>query len=679
MSPKKRSWILPLVLIALFGYMAVQIFSLNSAAPKSEYRTIIDYFRNEQVAEYELDFGTGELTILLNDEKKTTITYDVPNLSLFLQDTHELVNEYNEKHPDAPIKQYYDAAEAVPWWLDMLPLLLTVLLMGGFWYLLMKRSGGGSNPMAFAKLKPKQQDPNNRVTFEDVAGADEEKEELEEIVQFLRDPAKFNALGARIPKGVLLMGPPGTGKTLLAKAVAGEAGVPFFSISGSDFVEMFVGVGASRVRDLFEQAKKSAPSIVFIDEIDAVGRHRGSGLGGGHDEREQTLNQLLVEMDGFAPILGVIVMAATNRKDILDPALLRPGRFDRHITVNYPDVKGREAILRVHTRNKPIGPDVDLAVIARSTGGFTGADLENLTNEAALLAARKNRKAITMEDIQEATLKVVVGPEKRSHVITEKERRLTAYHEAGHAIVTYYCPLQDKVHQVSIVPRGWAGGFTLSLPEKDVSFQTKRWMEEEIAVLLAGRVSEQLVLEDISTGASNDIERATKIARAMVCRYGFSDKLGPMIYGSDQEEVFLGRDLGHGRDYSEEVAGQIDEEARRFIDEGYNKALALLEKHMDQLHALAEYLMKYEKIEGDVFADVMSGALSFGEAAEKAEQELQRNREKAERAQKQLEAQQKAAEEKKAQQGFSVDPLDFRRPDDPGTPPPEEDSDRADL
>ena len=679
MSPKKRSWILPLVLIALFGYMAVQIFSLNSAAPKSEYRTIIDYFRNEQVAEYELDFGTGELTILLNDEKKTTITYDVPNLSLFLQDTHELVNEYNEKHPDAPIKQYYDAAEAVPWWLDMLPLLLTVLLMGGFWYLLMKRSGGGSNPMAFAKLKPKQQDPNNRVTFEDVAGADEEKEELEEIVQFLRDPAKFNALGARIPKGVLLMGPPGTGKTLLAKAVAGEAGVPFFSISGSDFVEMFVGVGASRVRDLFEQAKKSAPSIVFIDEIDAVGRHRGSGLGGGHDEREQTLNQLLVEMDGFAPNLGVIVMAATNRKDILDPALLRPGRFDRHITVNYPDVKGREAILRVHTRNKPIGPDVDLAVIARSTGGFTGADLENLTNEAALLAARKNRKAITMEDIQEATLKVVVGPEKRSHVITEKERRLTAYHEAGHAIVTYYCPLQDKVHQVSIVPRGWAGGFTLSLPEKDVSFQTKRWMEEEIAVLLAGRVSEQLVLEDISTGASNDIERATKIARAMVCRYGFSDKLGPMIYGSDQEEGFLGRDLGHGRAYSEEVAGQIDEGARRFIDEGYNKALALLEEHMDQLHALAEYLMKYEKIEGDVFADVMSGALSFGEAAEKAEQELQRNREKAERAQKQLEAQQKAAEEKKAQQGFSVDPLDFRRPGDPGTPPPEEDSDRADL
>lgn len=671
MSPKKRNWIAPLVLIALFFYMAVRLFSMNSAQPKVEYRTIVDYFRNQQVTEYELDFGTGELTMKLNDEKKSTVTYTVPNLSLFLQDTHELVEQYNAEHPDAPIKQYYDAAEPIPWWVDMLPLLFSVLLMGAFWYFLMKRSGGGSNPMAFAKLKPKQQDPHNRVTFADVAGADEEKEELEEIVQFLKDPGKFNALGARIPKGVLLMGPPGTGKTLLAKAVAGEAGVPFFSISGSDFVEMFVGVGASRVRDLFEQAKKSAPSIVFIDEIDAVGRHRGSGLGGGHDEREQTLNQLLVEMDGFAPNLGVIVMAATNRKDILDPALLRPGRFDRHITVNYPDVKGREAILRVHTRNKPIGPDVDLAVIARFTGGFTGADLENLTNEAALLAARKNRKAITMEDIQEATLKVAVGPEKRSHVITEKERRLTAYHEAGHAIVTYYCPDQDKVHQVSIVPRGWAGGFTLALPEKDVSYQTKKWMEEEIAVLLGGRVAEQLVLEDISTGASNDIERATKIARAMVCRFGFSEKLGPMIYGSDQEEVFLGRDLGHGRDYSEEVAAQIDEEARRFIDEGYNFAVNLLQEHMDQLHALAEFLMKYEKIDGDLFAEVMSGVTSFGEAAERAEKELQTAREKAEYARLQQEAQKKAAEEKKAQQGFSVEPLDIRTPEDL---PPADDS-----
>lgn len=677
MAPKKRSWILPLALVILFGYMAVQIFSMNTTSPKLEYATVIGYFKDEKVAEYELDFGTGELTMVLNDEKKTSVTYDVPSISLFIQDTHELVNAYNEAHPDAPIKQYYDAAEAMPWWLDMLPLLLSVLLMGVFWYMLMKRSGGGGNPMAFAKLKPKQQDPNNRVTFADVAGADEEKEELEEIVQFLKDPGKFNALGARIPKGVLLMGPPGTGKTLLAKAVAGEAGVPFFSISGSDFVEMFVGVGASRVRDLFEQAKKSAPSIVFIDEIDAVGRHRGSGLGGGHDEREQTLNQLLVEMDGFAANLGVIVMAATNRKDILDPALLRPGRFDRHIVVNYPDVKGREEILRVHTRNKPIGPDVDLAVIARSTGGFTGADLENLTNEAALLAARKNRKAITMEDIEEATIKVIVGPEKRSHVITEKERNLTAYHEAGHAIVTYYCPEQDKVHQVSIIPRGGAGGFTLSLPEKDVSYATRRWMEQEIAVLLGGRAAEQLVLDDISTGASNDIERATKIARAMVCRYGFSERLGPMVYGTDQNEVFLGRDLGHGRDYSEEVAGLIDEEARRFIDEGYQQATDLLNAHMDQLHALAEYLKKYEKIEGDIFQKVMSGEMSFGEAADLAEKELQLRRDKAEK--EKLTAQPAAPavpeeapaapEEQPQDNGFSVEGIDI------GELPPEAASD----
>ena len=609
MSPKKRNWIVPVVLIALFFYMAVRIFSMNTAQPKVEYRTIIDYFKNEQVAEYELDFGTGELTMQLNDEKKTTITYSVPNLSLFLQDTHALVDEYNAEHPDAPIKQYYDAAEAMPWWIDMLPLLLTVLLMGGFWYILMKRSGGGGNPMAFAKLKPKQQDPHNRVTFDDVAGADEEKEELEEIVQFLKDPGKFNALGARIPKGVLLMGPPGTGKTLLAKAVAGEASVPFFSISGSDFLEMFVGVGASRVRDLFEQAKKSAPSIVFIDEIDAVGRHRGSGLGGGHDEREQTLNQLLVEMDGFAPNLGVIVMAATNRKDILDPALLRPGLLPRHITVNYPDVKGREAILRVHTRNKPIGPDVDLAVIARFTGGFTGADLENLTNEAALLAARKNRKAITMEDIQEATLKVAVGPEKRSHVITDKERRLTAYHESGHAIVTYYCPQQDKVHQVSIIPRGMAGGYTMSLPEQDKSFVSKKEMEENIVTLLGGRVAEQLVLEDISTGASNDLERATSTARSMVTRYGFSEKLGPVVYGNDQNEVFLGRDLGSSKDYSDRVAGEIDDEVRSIIEKAYQQATAILNAHMDQLHLLAKYLIIHEKIERDDFETLMQGKM----------------------------------------------------------------------
>ena len=680
MTPGKNRGALAYILIAVMLVVSVFVIMpmLSKSGKTTKYSEIIAYFDNYQVTSYRLDLGTGELEFTVKDSKEKK-KYTVPNVSLFLDDTEDYRQEYNKKNPDAPLEQDYYKIKDSSWLLTVIPTVV-MLGMGIFLIVFMFRQNGGGRYSAFGKANIKAQSQHGKkATFKDVAGADEEKHELEEVVDFLKNPRKYTEIGARIPKGVLLLGPPGTGKTLLARAVAGEAGCPFFPISGSDFVEMFVGVGASRVRDLFEQAKKHSPSIIFIDEIDAVGRHRGAGLGGGHDEREQTLNQLLVEMDGFAPNLGVIVMAATNRKDILDPALLRPGRFDRHITVNYPDVKGREAILRVHTRNKPIGPDVDLAVIARSTGGFTGADLENLTNEAALLAARKNRKAITMEDIQEATLKVVVGPEKRSHVITEKERRLTAYHEAGHAIVTYSCPLQDKVHQVSIVPRGWAGGFTLSLPEKDVSFQTKRWMEEEIAVLLAGRASEQLVLEDISTGASNDIERATKIARAMVCRYGFSDKLGPMIYGSDQEEVFLGRDLGHGRDYSEEVAGQIDEEARRFIDEGYNKALALLEKHMDQLHALAEYLMKYEKIEGDVFADVMSGALSFGEAAEKAEQELQRNREKAERARKQLEAQQKAAEEKKAQQGFSVDPLDFRRPDDPGTPPPEEDSDRADL
>ena len=606
MSPKKRNWIVPVVLIALFFYMAVRIFSMNTAQPKVEYRTIIDYFKNEQVAEYELDFGTGELTMQLNDEKKTTITYSVPNLSLFLQDTHALVDEYNAEHPDAPIKQYYDAAEAMPWWIDMLPLLLTVLLMGGFWYILMKRSGGGGNPMAFAKLKPKQQDPHNRVTFDDVAGADEEKEELEEIVQFLKDPGKFNALGARIPKGVLLMGPPGTGKTLLAKAVAGEAGVPFFSISGSDFVEMFVGVGASRVRDLFEQAKKSAPSIVFIDEIDAVGRHRGSGLGGGHDEREQTLNQLLVEMDGFAPNLGVIVMAATNRKDILDPALLRPGRFDRHITVNYPDVKGREAILRVHTRNKPIGPDVDLAVIARFTGGFTGADLENLTNEAALLAARKNRKAITMEDIQEATLKVAVGPEKRSHVITPEDKKITAYHEAGHAVVARVLPNCDPVHEISVIPRGRAAGYTMTMPEDDRDHMSRGKILDEIAMALGGRVAESIFLDDICTGAYSDLQKATELARRMVVEFGMSDEIGPVFLGG-QTEVFIAKDWGHQRNFSEEVAARVDKEIRRILEEQYDRAKTVLTEHRDAMERIVKALIEYEHIDGDDFEKLFKG------------------------------------------------------------------------
>lgn len=680
---KRTRWI-PLIvyaalLVAFLGWISNLFTTSQDTLP---YSKVVELFNKEQVRQFVVQDQT--ITMQLNKpyNGQTTITAPLADPESFRQEMHETFAEQTasgvlESYNFVPDKGFS------PYTL-ILPLLVVGLVILFVWALLMGRMSSAGNPMnGFSKARTVLGVPGDKkVTFDDVAGADEEKEELQEIVDFLKNPEKFTEIGARIPHGLLLVGPPGTGKTLLARAVAGEAGVQFLSISGSDFVEMYVGVGAGRVRDLFEQARKIAPAIVFIDEIDAVGRKRGSGLGGGHDEKEQTLNQLLVEMDGFAPNLGVIVMAATNRKDILDPALLRPGRFDRHITVNYPDVKGREAILRVHTRNKPIGPDVDLAVIARFTGGFTGADLENLTNEAALLAARKNRKAITMEDIQEATLKVAVGPEKRSHVITDKERRLTAYHESGHAIVTYYCPQQDKVHQVSIVPRGWAGGFTLALPEKDVSYQTKKWMEEEIAVLLAGRVAEQLVLEDVSTGASNDIERATKIARAMVCRYGFSEKLGPMIYGSDQEEVFLGRDLGHARDYSEEVAGQIDEEARRFIDEGYNKAVSLLEEHMDQLHALAEFLMKYEKIDGDLFAEVMSGVISFGEAAERTEQELASAREKAERARLQKEAQQKAAEEKKAQQGFSVDPLDFHLPhEEPPAPPmeePKEDEDKQD-
>ena len=602
MSPKKRNWIAPLVLIALFFYMAVRLFSMNSAQPKVEYRTIVDYFRNQQVTEYELDFGTGELTMKLNDEKKSTVTYTVPNLSLFLQDTHELVEQYNAEHPDAPIKQYYDAAEPIPWWVDMLPLLFTVLLMGAFWYFLMKRSGGGSNPMAFAKLKPKQQDPHNRVTFADVAGADEEKEELEEIVQFLKDPGKFNALGARIPKGVLLMGPPGTGKTLLAKAVAGEAGVPFFSISGSDFVEMFVGVGASRVRDLFEQAKKSAPSIVFIDEIDAVGRHRGSGLGGGHDEREQTLNQLLVEMDGFAPNLGVIVMAATNRKDILDPALLRPGRFDRRVYMGLPDIKGREEILKVHARGKPLGDDVDLKSIARGTAGFAGADLENLLNEAAILATRSKRRFIMQEDIDEAILKVVMGPEKKSRIVSERARRLTAYHESGHAIASFFLKNSDPVHYITIIPRGAAGGFTWYRKAEDAEdFTSRGEMFDSIVSALGGRIAEQLFLDDISTGASGDIQQATNVARDMVMKYGMSEKLGPISFDDSSHSIFIGRDFGTTKSYSEETAATIDEEVKHIFDQAYAKCEALLREHADLLTGLAEYLLIHETIEGDDF------------------------------------------------------------------------------
>ena len=595
------------VLILAFVFIFPQI---TESGKKTQYSDVIKYFDDYKVSSYTLDLGSGELEFTIEGEEKPR-QYTVPNVSVFLDDTENYRENYNQKHPDAPLKQDYKKIKDNSWILSVVP---TVLMLGlgiALFIFMMRQAGGGGKYSSFGKANIKNQAHNNgkKVTFADVAGADEEKHEMEEIVDFLKNPKKYSEIGARIPKGVLLLGPPGTGKTLLAKAVAGEAGCPFFPISGSDFVEMFVGVGASRVRDLFEQAKKNAPSIIFIDEIDAVGRQRGTGLGGGHDEREQTLNQLLVEMDGFTGNESVIVIAATNRRDILDPALLRPGRFDRQIVVSYPDIKGREEVLKVHTRNKPLAPDVNLKTIAQTTVGFTGADLENLVNEASLLAARADRKAITKEDIEEATIKVVAGPEKKSRVVTEREKKLTSYHEAGHAICTYYCPSQDKVHQVSIIPRGMAGGFTMSLPEHDKSYMSKTEMYENIVTLLGGRVAEKLILDDISTGASNDLERATSIARNMVTRYGFSEKLGPMVYGNDQSEVFLGRDFNSNRNYSENVAAEIDAEMREIIEGGYQKSKDILEEHMDQLHLLAKYLMKFEKIDSNDFEILMKGEM----------------------------------------------------------------------
>lgn len=591
-----------LVLVVLFFLLS----SLNRNTDKYVYSEIISYFDNNEVEAYTLDLGSGELNMTLESGEK--ITYDVPYISLFLQDTEDYRESYNRTHSEPLEYDFYEATDN-SWLLTLIPTAILVVMMIVLFVSMMRQAGGGGRYTSFGKANIKNQQNTRKATFADVAGADEEKHELEEIVDFLKNPRKYSEIGARIPKGVLLMGPPGTGKTLLARAVAGEAGCPFFSISGSDFVEMFVGVGASRVRDLFEQAKKNAPAIIFIDEIDAVGRHRGTGIGGGHDEREQTLNQLLVEMDGFTGKDNVIVIAATNRRDILDPALMRPGRFDRQIAVSYPDVKGREAILKVHTKSKNVGPDVDLSTIAKSTVGFTGADLENLVNEACLLAARKDKKAITMDEIQEATIKVIAGPEKKSHKVTQKEKRLTAFHEAGHAVCTYYCDHQDKVHQVSIIPRGTAGGYTMSLPEQDKNFVSKKEMEENIITLLGGRVAEQIVLDDISTGASNDLERATSTARSMVTRYGFSEKMGPVVYGNDQSEVFLGRDLGSSRDYSDRVAAEIDDEVRAIIEDAYQKATAILRAHRDQLELLAKYLMIHEKIERDDFETLMRGEM----------------------------------------------------------------------
>lgn len=494
-----------------------------------------------------------------------------------------------------------------PWWTTILSSLLPMLLIVGIWFMLMQQSqGGGGRVMNFGKSRARRYDEDNiKITLKDVAGADEAKQELEEVVEFLKHPKKYNDLGAKIPKGVLLYGPPGTGKTLLAKAVAGEAGVPFFSISGSDFVEMFVGVGASRVRDLFEQAKKSAPCIVFIDEIDAVGRQRGAGLGGGHDEREQTLNQLLVEMDGFGANEGIIMIAATNRPDILDPALLRPGRFDRQIVVDRPDIKGRQEILKVHVKGKPISPEVELGVIARRTPGFTGADLSNLVNEAALMAARKNKNKIDMPEMEEAAERVIMGPERRSRVISDKEKRLTAYHEGGHTLVGMLLDNTDPVHKVTIIPRGRAGGYTLSLPKEDRYYATRSEMLDELKVLLGGRVAEALVLKEISSGASNDLQRATSLARQMICEYGMSPELGPMTFGHRQDQVFLGRDIGRDKDYSEEVAAKIDKEIRKFIDEAYQKTESLLNENMDKLHLIADALIERETLEGEEIDQLM--------------------------------------------------------------------------
>ena len=623
-SNKLKGVIIYLVIIFLliFGLVSVLNIASNSSRTTVTYSGVISEFDDLNVAQYQLDLGSGALTYKLKGEAAGAPAhqYIVPNVSIFINDINSGYTSdgkaanyrlrYNEANPDSPLVEDYIPISDNTFLTSVLPYLLLVGVMIIFTVIVMRQSTGGGKMSSFSKANVRQ-NTGKKVTFDDVAGADEEKQELEEIVDFLKNPGKYREIGARVPKGVLLVGPPGTGKTLLAKAVAGEAGAPFFSISGSDFVEMFVGVGASRVRDLFEQAKKKTPSIIFIDEIDAVGRQRGAGLGGGHDEREQTLNQLLVEMDGFTENDSIIVMAATNRRDILDPALLRPGRFDRQIVVNYPDIKGREEILKVHTRNKNIGPDVDLKTIAATTAGFTGADLENLVNEAALLAARANRRAITKADIEEATIKVVAGPEKKSKVVTPEEKKLTAYHESGHAITTYFCKSQDKVHQVSIIPRGMAGGFTMHVPEKDRSFVSKTYMEEEIIVLLGGRVAEKLILDDISTGASNDIERATSVARNMVTRYGFSEKLGPILYGHENQEVFLGRDYSQGRNYSENVAAEIDGEIRELIETGYEKAKEILTEHGDLLERCAQYLMKHEKIDGPDFYKLMADEIDI--------------------------------------------------------------------
>ncbi len=595
------------ILIFVVIIMLVQSMVEPSAdAQKISYSDLIVQIQDNNIKS--LSFTDSEVKGVYKDG--TEFTSYIPTIFLFSGSFYD--NYLAEKIESKQIEVIGEPIPKTPLWVQALPTIGMLVLLGVLWYVFMKQSQGGGTgkAMSFGKSRAKMvkdDDPNKKITFADVAGLDEEKEELSEIVDFLKNPAKFVRLGARIPKGVLLVGPPGTGKTYLSKSVSGEAGVPFFSISGSDFVEMFVGVGASRVRDLFDQAKKNAPCIIFIDEIDAVGRRRGAGLGGGNDEREQTLNQLLVEMDGFSGNEGIIIIAATNRPDILDPALMRPGRFDRQVHVGLPDVKAREEILKIHVRKKPLADDVDLEIVAKRTPGFTPADLENAMNEAALLTARQNKTLITMDIIEEAITKVIAGPEKRSKVISDNEKKLTAYHEAGHAVVARLSSYKDPVHMITIIPRGGAGGFTMYLPEEDRSYRSKSDMEESIVRLLGGRVAEKLALDDISTGASNDIERATKIARAMVTTYGMSDALGPMTYGTNDEEVFLGRDFNKIRNYSEEVAAKIDNEMRRIIDSAYHKTETLLSENMEKLDRVAQALLEKETISGKEFEMLFEG------------------------------------------------------------------------
>ncbi len=647
--------------ILLIGVIIVMATALLHTAPddKLSYSEVIQLFENEEVKSFVIDEDNVlEMAVRVRGtngtESERLVTYELRDINLFLLDLGDTVRDQLER---GVIEEYdIPAPRTIPWWVGLLPYVIVIVLFIVMWMYVMNQTMGGKgskiNSFGRAKARLVTSD-KNKVLFRDVAGADEEKAELEEIVEFLRDPSYFTKLGARIPHGVLLVGPPGTGKTLLAKAVAGEAGVPFYSISGSDFVEMYVGVGASRVRDLFENAKKSPAAIIFIDEIDAVGRHRGAGLGGGHDEREQTLNQLLVEMDGFGTNDGIIVMAATNRPDILDPALLRPGRFDRRITVGYPDIKGREEILRVHSRNKPFEEDVDLTVVARTTVGFTGADLANLLNEAALLAARRGKHLIGMNDIEDAMMKVMVGPQKRSKKISEREKKLTAYHEAGHALVSWCLQDNESVHQISIIPAGGAGGYTLSLPKEDRSYSSRNEMKNEIAMLLAGRVSEALIMEDISSGASNDIQRASHIARSMVTKYGMSDLLGPIQYGSEtsSDEVFLGRDFNNTRNYSEETAAEIDQEIKRIMREAYELAERLLKEHMERLHFVAGFLFKNETMEEEQFRRAMEEPeITFEEleamVAEKRRRSEEENRARAAR----LAEEEKKREEERARE-----------------------------